>query len=227
MVMEQLINKLKAKRWFGSSSLEIQNALTECKYVEFLNTINNIDDENDFGEIIKMTDYWTTNKISGVCFEIRNKLTNQMVQSEFICWNQGNNPLGRGVILVTENEKVTKIILEKKYNLVTYNNQVKSFSMSFPDYSDNKVIKLPQRIAEAVGQHTVIKYIDLGEIYSEDSLINGKTALFALILQVDNIDNFDSSKISVIDIKDEEQLSHINDGYLQSIISRLKYEKII
>lgn len=227
MLMEQAINKLITKKWFSASELEIQENLKNCKDDGFLNIIINIDDENDFGTVVRMTNYWHNSKITCVSLEIRNSLTNQVVQSDFICWNQGNNPLCRGIILIEENSKISKIVLESKYNLTTFSKEQKSFSMSFPDYSNNKVIKLPERIAQAIGNHTIVKYIDLGEIYPEDSLIYSKTILFALIININDINRIDHTKISIIDIGDNESINNTKDGYLQSVISRLKYDKII
>ena len=227
MLMEQLVNKLKSKKWFVSSGTEIQKKLMSCKEISFLNKLVNIDDENDFGSVLKIIDYWHNIKITCVSFEIRNSITNQIVQSDFICWNQGNNPLCRGVILVVEDEKITKIVLEQKYNLITFSNEQKTFSMSFPDYSNHKVIKLPERIAQAVGNCKVLKYVDLGEIYPENSLIYGKTTLFALIININDINKIDHTKISTINIEDNEGINNIKDGYFHSIILRLKYDKII
>lgn len=223
---EEMAELLVKKSWFKKTNKNLRGLISKNK--NLLGCLLKIEDENDIGQVVRMIDFWVKNNIFGVSFEIRQDDNNQIITTEIINWVEGQNPLARGILLVEINDKTKYILLEKKYNIKTFCYEERSFSMIYPDFSGNKLVKLPQYLTKSIPGTTIKKFIDLGYIYPEDSLLGGKTNIFALSITVPDLGQIDKKRISIMEIKDlDENIDIIRDGYLLAIVAKLRSKEII
>ena len=223
-----LVLQLNKKKWFKNTNITVKNKVLGKSGDGLLKFLVDIDEENEFGEIIKLTDYWERYGLFGVSFDVRCQENNQQITTKIINWKDGKNPLARGIILIEVSGKIKYLLLEKKFNLINFKNEIKSFSVAYPDFSDGKVIKLPQRIKKAIPDSTINKFIDLGYVYPEDSLIAGKTDIFALKVSIPKMELIDKTKVKMVELTElHTSIDIFKDAYLLAIITKLKFNNII
>jgi len=223
-----LIEGLFEKKWFKNSQEEIRRFVENCEENGIKSFLNNINEENDFGDVLSLQKIWKTGRIFVTVFQIRSKENNQIVEIESLNWLEGQNPLSRGIILIEKSNKVTHVLVEKKFNLVTWRQENKSFGIAYPEFTNGKLIKFPNKISSAIPNYRIMKFWDLGYVFADDSLIAGKTDIFAASVNVDNIEEIDTDKVIIYETgKIDELIESSGDSYLLAVISRLKSKKII
>lgn len=222
-----ILDKLKHKKWFTATDKKIKEDLVLFSDTGLLKKLEGVADDNEYGEIQKIKSVAKGESVIAITFEVRSSTNNEVTTSEVVAWNTGDNFLSRGIILVEKDGVPTHVLVERKFNLVNFKKELQSFSMAYPDFVDGKIVKLPQKLAKAIPNHTVKMYYDLGYIYPENSLILGKTFIFALSINVDNIAEIDASKVQLLDLSKTEEWSEMHDSYILSIYSQLILKKIL
>jgi len=225
---EILSQRLSSKKWYQNSQKEVKDFFEKKLDDSIIKYLSEIQDENEFSDVLNLQKIWKEEDVFGTVFKIRNKGNNQVVAVKSINWIEGNNPLARGIILAKTNKDELYLLLEKKFNLIIFKNEIKSFGIAYPDFSEGKLIKLPQKISTAVGNKNIIKFWDLGYVYADSNLIAGKSNLFAVSIDIESIETIDKDKIEIVKIdKIDELIEFSHDNYLVAIVSKLRSKKII
>ena len=225
---EILSQRLKIKKWYQNSQKELRNLIEKEMDDSVVKCLSEVQDENEFGDILNLQKIWKEENVFGTVFQVRSKENNQIIEIKSINWIEGNNPLARGIILAKTDKDELYILAEKKFNLITFKNEIKSFGIAYPDFSEGKLVKLPQKVSKAVAGQNINKFWDLGYVYADSNLIAGKSNLFAVSVDIENIESIDKDKVEIINLNEIDELIEINhDNYLVAIISKLRSKKII
>lgn len=225
---EILGEKLKARKWYQNSQKELRDLIEKEMGDSVVKCLSEVQDENEFGDILNLQKIWKEENVFGTVFQIRSKENNQITEIKSINWIEGNNPLARGIILAKTSKGKIFLLTEKRFNLITFKEEIRSFGIAYPDFSEGKLVKLPEKISKAVETQNISKFWDLGYVYADSNLIAGKSNLFAVSVDIDEIENVDKDKIEVMEInKIEELIEFSHDSYLVAIVSKLRSKKII
>ncbi|MFA5894730.1 MAG: hypothetical protein WC851_03055 [Candidatus Shapirobacteria bacterium] len=226
-VNEIILEKLNEKKWFVATDKKIKEDLVSVADTGLLKRLGELADVNEFGELQKIINLTNGENIVGLTFEVRSSVNNEVVKSEVVAWKNGDNFLSRGIIILEKDGLPTHILVEKKFNLVNFKTELQTFTMAYPDFVDGKIVKLPQKLSKAIPNHTVRMYYDLGYVYPENGLILGKTFIFALSVNVEDIGKIDTSKVQLLDINKSDEWNEIHDSYFLSIYAQLILKKIL
>lgn len=222
-----LIEKLQKRSWFKSSNKKIQVEIETDFKEGLLKLLGNIEDSNELGDILSLKEIKRLGEIVNFNFEVSFLANNEKKNIQTITWADGDNYLSRGVILIESEGKLSHFLLEKKLGLANFKLENQTFAMIYPDFTDGKIIKLPQRLAKALPNHVVKKYFDLGYVWPECNLVMAKTFVFAVVVSIENADLVDKNKVQLVPVDSFDELSEINDGYFLTIYSRLKFKGIL
>ena len=225
---EILGQRLNSRKWFQNSQKIVRDLIEKEIDDSIVKYLSEIQDESEFGDILNLHKIWKEESVFGTVFQIRSKENNQIKEVKSINWIESNNPLARGLILAKTSGGELYLLAEKKFNLITFKNEIRSFGIAYPDFSEGKLIKLPQKISKALAGQNINKFWDLGYVYADSNLIAGKSNLFAVSVDIGEIESVDKDKIEVVEInKVDELIEFSHDNYLIAIVSKLRSKKII
>jgi len=189
-----VVENLLERGWFKKTSFELQKELLTLPedFDGFLYDLGGRPETIGQVDVLKLVKFSRGNYIIVPIFEVRSLLTNEIFTYEYASWKHGRFPGYKGIILIEVDNEIKFFIIKKGYKFPTGSQVYDAIGTWHLTFSRDKLIHLQSKIENQVKKLlgiediTIKRFIDLGLLNTDAGMTNNHSALFAVIISIDD-----------------------------------------
>lgn len=247
---QEAVAKLRTRKWFGTSSVEIQQQLINLpsEYDGFVNDMSDRTDTSMEFELLKLTEIHMADSLVMPVFLVKSNFSGKTYERTFTTYRRGRHHALRGLVLLEKDGVISHFLVRKcsrfEVNKVVYESLGSIYApiilrdepQMIADYVQNELSKLLR-----VPKLNSSRFINLGNVNPDGSVVDMVIGLYASVIKVDNVESLrklienkeydDKGYVYSFEILPIDELLNFlgktDDSYLLSIFGRLQALNII